>query len=389
VAVFFFLSLAVVCTLHYLLYVSGVQFLALTHPVARRALFWLLILLGISFIPSAVLMRVWPGRLSGVFYFATAFWVGLFIYLLLAAIFSWLVFISGKLTGFSPDMRTVFTLACLLAVGVAVFGTFRAMYPVLKPVDITLKGLPEAWRGKTLVQLSDVHLGTIRGPKFLEQIIEKVNSVRPELILITGDLFDGVSAGNMSDFTSALGRLRAARGVFFVTGNHEGYLGTETPLAILSKTGIRILEHEVVDIDGLQIIGIPFPEHNRPNDVRSLLTESRVYDAEKPGILLYHTPTSIDTNHTDRRSQQTGTYWRPDTDMTAARSMGIDLQLSGHSHGGQFFPFTLLTGFIFSGYDYGLHREGDFQIYITRGAGTWGPPMRVGCPPEIPVIRLQ
>ena len=110
---------------------------------------------------------------------------------------------------------------------------------------------------------------------------------------------------------------------------------------------------------------------------------------EKPGILLYHTPTNIQAHFSDRAGQQTGTYWRPDTRTTFAKSMGIDLQLSGHTHGGQFFPFTLITHLIYGGYDRGLHREEDFQIYITSGAGTWGPPMRVACPPEIPVITLH
>jgi predicted MPP superfamily phosphohydrolase len=263
------------------------------------------------------------------------------------------------------------------------------MYPVLKPVDITLEGLPGAWRGKTIVQLSDVHLGAIRGPGFLERIVAKIDSVRPEVILITGDLFDGVSGGDLSVFIPLLNRLEATRGVFFVTGNHEGYLGLKNPLAILSKTDIKVLENEVVDMDGIQIIGIPYPEHNQPNSALRLLSESGLYAPQKPGILMYHTPTSIGASHSSMESQQTGTYWRPDTDMTVAGSAGIDLQLSGHTHAGQFFPFTLLTGIIFSGYDYGLHREGGFQIYITSGAGTWGPPMRVACPPEIPVIRLN
>ena len=88
-------------------------------------------------------------------------------------------------------------------------------------------------------------------------------------------------------------------------------------------------------------------------------------------------------------NQQTNTYWRPDTSMRFVKSAGVDLQLSGHTHRGQLFPFTLLTRFLFNGYDYGLHRDSDFQIYITSGVGTWGPPMRVACPPEIPVFRLN
>jgi predicted MPP superfamily phosphohydrolase len=283
----------------------------------------------------------------------------------------------------------VFLAGCILAFGVAVYGTFRAMYPSLKPIDITLKGLPEAWHGKTIVQLSDVHLGTIRGTGFLEEIITRVNSVHPELILITGDLFDGVSGGKLSQFVELLNRLEAEKGIFFVTGNHEGYLGLSEPLSALSHTKIKHLDNDVVKLDGVQIIGISFPEHDQENNVRELLENPALYNPEKPSILMYHTPTDIEVYHTDRNSQQTSTYWRPDTRMTFAKSMGVDLQLSGHSHGGQLFPFNLLTRFIYRGYDYGLHREGDFQIYITSGAGTWGPPMRVACPPEIPVITLH
>jgi len=386
---FLFILLAVVCGLHLLLYAAAVRFVPVADPAVKRTLFWLLILLGLSFVPSAALMRVWPGRLSGLLYFAAAFWMGLLIYLLLAAALSWCILVSGKLAGFTPNMRVVFLGGCLIAVGVAVYGTCRAMYPSLRQVDITLEGLPEAWRGKAVVQLSDVHLGAIRGPGFLERIIARVNSVHPDLILITGDLFDGVSGGDLSGFIAPLNRLEARRGVYFVTGNHEGYLGLENPLEVLSRTKIRVLDNEVVDLDGLQIIGIPFPEHDHPNDALRFLAESSVYDAEKPGILMYHTPTTIDTHHADRSSQQAGTYWRPDTGMAAVKSKGIDLQLSGHTHGGQFFPFTLLTRYIFKGYDHGLNRIGDFQIYTTSGAGTWGPPMRVGCPPEIPVVRLH
>ena len=385
---FFFISLVVVCGLHYLLYVTAVRFAVVGKPTVRRTLLWLLMLLGVSFLPSAVLMRLLPGTLSGLFYFAAAFWMGLFIYLLMAAGVSWAVLGVGKLAGLAPNMRAVFIGMCILAAVVAVYGTCRAMYPSIKQLDITLEGLPEVWRGKRIVHLSDVHLGAVRGPRFLERIITRVNSVQPDLILITGDLFDGVSSGSLADFIEPLNRLEARQGVFFVTGNHEGYLGLSGPLAILGWTGIRILDNEIVDIDGLQFIGLSFPEHNRENNIHDLF-QTPAYHPEKPGILLYHTPTNIQAHFSDRAGQQTGTYWQPDTRTTFAKTMGIDLQLSGHTHGGQFFPFTLITRLIYGGYDRGLHREEDFQIYITSGAGTWGPPMRVACPPEIPVITLH
>lgn len=334
-------------------------------------------------------MRTFPGGFSGILYFFSSSWMGLFIYLLLATLLCWPIFALTKMTGRAPDVRTLFLAACLLAAGASVYGTVRAGFPALKSVDIPLSGLPESWRGRTIVQLSDVHLGAIRGTGFLERVVNLVDSAHPDLVLITGDLFDGISSGDLSDFIEPLKRLTAAHGVFFVTGNHEGYLGGSAPLATLSKAGITCLDNEIIEIDGLQIIGLSFPEHGTRNDIQGLLSDPNYYDPRKPAVLMYHTPTDIDTRYTDQNGEQTGTYWRPDTDMALAKSAGIDLQLSGHTHGGQFFPFTLLTRFIFSGYDYGLHRDGDFQIYITSGTGTWGPPMRVACPPEIPVITLH
>jgi len=149
------------------------------------------------------------------------------------------------------------------------------------------------------------------------------------------------------------------------------------------------LDNEVVELKGLQIVGISFPEYHRKNHARRLLTKSGLYNADKPSILMYHTPTNIDEHNTDRGSQQARTYWFPDTSMALAKEVGIDLQLSGHTHRGQVFPFGFLTRAIYNGRDYGLHREGSFHIYVSSGAGTWGPPMRIGNSPEIVLIHLR
>jgi predicted MPP superfamily phosphohydrolase len=174
-----------------------------------------------------------------------------------------------------------------------------------------------------------------------------------------------------------------------VTGNHEGYLGLDGPLSVLKKTDIRVLNDEVVDLDGLQIVGISYPEYQRQNKARYLLKESGTFDSSSPSILLYHTPTNIEEDNKNRVDQQNRAYWSPDTTMTLAKEAGIDLQLSGHTHNGQFFPFEFLTRKIYNGYDYGLHKDGRFQIYITSGTGTWGPPLRIGSSSEIVAIRLR
>jgi len=345
--------------------------------------------MSVSFMPAAMLLRFYPSGITRIFYILSATWLGLFIYLLLAAGLCWLVFGLGKLFFSSvPNMRALCLFGFSIAVLVSLHGIWRAQHPEIKPIDITIKNLPDAWQNKKIVQLSDVHLGAINSARFMQRVADQVNRLHPDLILITGDLFDGMGNDLKNDI-SALNSLTASKGVYFVTGNHEGYLGLLKPLSILRQTHIRVLNNEVVDLDGLQILGISYPDYRIRNHTRRLLSSAGGYDADKPSILMYHTPTNIAEFHTDRGSQQTKTYWRPDTRMTLAKETGIDLQLSGHAHHGQLFPFNFLTRAIYNGYDYGLHRDGDFQLYVSSGTGTWGPPMRVGTSSEIVVITLR
>jgi predicted MPP superfamily phosphohydrolase len=265
---------------------------------------------------------------------------------------------------------------------------WNASHPEIKEIDISISGLPGYWKDKKIVQLSDVHLGVINGPGFMTRVAEKVNSIEPDLVVITGDLFDGMGGG-FSSFIQPLKSIKAEKGVFFVTGNHEGYLGLDKPLSTLRKTGIRILENEVAEIEGLQIVGLGFPEFNKANGLKKIFEGPDHLDRDKPNILLYHTPTDIGENHLDMGDQQANTYWNPDTGLTTAKNMGIDLQLSGHTHAGQFFPFTWIAQRIYQEYNYGLHGDGTFQIYVSSGVGTWGPPLRLGSPSEIVLIRLK
>ena len=373
---------------HYLLYSSIVRFFVISEPGTKKALMGIMVFLAISFFLSAFLLRFHVNILSSLLYYISCLWLGLFLHLLMALVFIWLVFGVGKLVGSIPDMRMIAVGFFLIAAAISVYGQWKAYNPVLKRIEVEIKGLPDHWRNSTVVHLSDLHLGTINRTGFMERVADKVNSVDPDLILITGDLFDGMG-GDLFSFIEPLKALKASEGIFFVTGNHEGYLGLEEPLSVLRATDIRVLDNEIIELDGLQIVGISFPEHDRENGARHLLTQSGSYDAGKPSILLYHTPTNIAESNTDRGNQQTKTYWYPDTTMALAKEVGIDLQLSGHTHQGQLFPFGWLTRAIYKGYDYGLHKDGRFQVYVTSGAGTWGPPMRTGGSSEIVVIQLQ
>jgi predicted MPP superfamily phosphohydrolase len=300
----------------------------------------------------------------------------------------WFIFGAKKLIGHSANIRTISFLFYGLAALVSFYGIWNAFHPHLKNIEVEIENLPPVWKNKIVVQLSDVHLGIIHGTTFLNRVVSLVNAIKPHMILITGDLFDGM-AGDLTRFIEPLNNLQASKGVFFVTGNHEGYLGLKKPLSILRDTHISVLDMEVVDVDGLQIVGISFPEFEKDDNVKSVFESGGNYNPKKPSILLYHTPTNITRSNKSRGSQQFNTYWFPDVDMAFVKQKGIDLQLSGHTHRGQIFPFGYLTKKIFKGYDYGLHKYGRFNLYTTSGVGTWGPPMRIGSSSEIPVIKLK
>jgi hypothetical protein len=214
--------------------------------------------------------------------------------------------------------------------------------------------------------LSDVHLGHIYREKFIKKVVEKVNSQEPEMVLITGDLFDGMD-GNLAPIIQPLEDIRAKAETFFVIGNHETYLGLDNVFREIKNTPLRILRDEVVDINGLKLIGIGYPDRGEKKDIVTVLESLKKDYFGKPNILLFHTPVAI----------------------SQIKDLGINLELCGHTHRGQIFPFNLITNLLYRGYDYGLFSMGEYTLYTSNGVGTWGPAMRLGNNPEIVVITLK
>lgn len=386
----FFLGtfLSILVGAHLLVHLSVIKLFGITSPALKRWLFMLFLFLAASFPLSFFLFRFQNNIFSEVFYLFSACWIGFFVNTLMALAVMWLVIGVTKLVGHTLPMNILGMICLAAAVAVSGYGIWNAYNPRLKHVAVVLKDLPEQWKNKTIVQISDVHVGAFRGTGFLRRISQQISSVSPELVVITGDLFDGMG-DNLSSFSDALDSLSASKGVFFVTGNHEEYLGLTEPLEILKKTSITVLDNEVVDIGGLQLVGISFPAFEGSSRAKKPLQLKGELDPGKPSILLYHTPTDIGYTKEDPRERHYETYWTPNTRFTFAKENGIDLQLSGHTHKGQLFPFGLVTRLTYKGYDYGLQKEGSFMIYTSSGVGTWGPPMRTGCASEIVVITLQ
>src|SRR6266851_2130871 len=235
----------------------------------------------------------------------------------------------------------------------------------IKDVPVRIPNLPPALAGLRLVQISDVHIGPLLQKEWVAGVVERVRALRPDLVAITGDLVDG-TVDELREHVAPLARLaEAPRGVYFTTGNHEYYSGVDDWLRYLPTLGIRPLANERVEVaPGLDVAGIHDPTGRgryAPDLPRAL--EGR--DAAKPGVLLAHQPRQF---------------------REAARH-GVSLTLSGHTHGGQIWPFSWLVALV-QPYIAGLHRLGDAQLYVSRGTGFWGPPMRVFAPAEITLLRL-
>jgi predicted MPP superfamily phosphohydrolase len=332
----------------------------------RVALAVVLFLLPLSFIGTSILAHWSDGLVTRVLYFCSTLWLGVGLNLTLAFIVAWGVWGAAHVAGARPDPLGLGYAALLFTLLYSTYGIWNAYHPRLVHCTVQIKNLPAAWQGRTLVQISDVHLGRILGAKFLARVVARVNAQNPAMVLITGDLFDGAD-GNLEGLVAPINQLAAPQGVFFATGNHETYLGVKRAFAALGTTLVKVLDNELALVEGLQIVGISYPERGHTWSFAEKMAEVAGFDPRVPSVLLYHSPTQI----------------------AAAKAAGINLQLSGHVHKGQLFPFQFVTRLMFGKYHHGLHTEGDYTLYTTSGTGLWGPTMRTGNHPEIVVVRLE
>lgn len=351
---------------HFFLYFSLVKFLSINASNAKIWLGGIFLFLSFSFILSSVLAHYSEGLLARITYSIFSFWLGLGWNLILAFLLVWLIIIITTLTGQSFDHKYLVGVAILGALVFSIWGSWNAYNPKIKNITVEIKDLPETWKGKKVVQLSDVHLGHIYGKKFLNNLIKKVNKQQPMAVFITGDLFDGMD-GELNGLVNPLKNIKTQQGVYFVTGNHETYLGVDKAALALEGTQIKILDDELVDVGGLQVLGISYPERGESSDFATRIKQVADFNPQLPSILLYHNPNVA----------------------KFAKEAGISLQLAGHTHKGQIFPFQIITRLIYGKYHTGLTSEGDFNIYTSAGTGTWGPMMRTSGRSEIVVINFK
>ena len=283
-------------------------------------------------------------------------WFGFAVYLLLAAAAAHLAVALG---GVNP--RTAALAGTLGAVVTVIYGLLNvARGPVVRRVEVKLAKLPAAAEGYKIVHLTDVHIGTILGDRFAEAVVAKVNALAPDVIVITGDLIDG-RLEELRRHIDPLRKLSARDGVYACTGNHEYYWNPGPWLEHLRSLGIRVLRNQHVTLQGaIELAGVD--DSTVSEDVPAAVAG---VDPALPVVLLAHHPRTIER----------------------AMRNGVDLQLSGHTHGGQLLPLGWLSR-LFDPHVAGLASFGASQLYVSEGTGFWGPPMRVGTVCEIAQLTL-
>jgi uncharacterized protein len=311
-----------------------------------------LIIAAISYPLAAMIEKVVSNNFTRIFYTLASAWMGISFYLLTIMGIYWIVSFFIKIPGEMAGI-IIITISAVLSG----YSILNSNYIEVKELKIPLKGLK---RGFKAVQLSDIHIGSIRNSGYLNKVVEKTNEIDPEVIFITGDMVDGSAKLHTHTF-SAINKLKAP--VFFIIGNHEAYEGLDEVFRVLNGVDMEILRDQMVEFNGIQIIGVEYSFER--NHMETVLSKIKL-DPDKPSIVLYHTP----------------------TELVASAEAGIGLQLSGHTHAGQMLPFNYLVRLMFR-YMKGIYKYKDTYLYVSPGTGTWGPPMRLGSRCEITIIDLD
>src|ERR1700730_5665332 len=350
---------------HYLLYETWIF-----SPVGSEApgALWIKLVLGflsVSFVAASLLAFRYTNAALRAFYRAAAVWMGLVSFLFLAAVSSWIIFGVARLLGLNMNFHWTVELLFGAAAMAGFYGVFNASWTRITRTTVRLTNLPAAWRGRRAALISDLHLGHVRNGSFLRRMVAKILKEEPDAIFIAGDLYDGtaIDAGRAAE---PLSKLVAPHGVYFVAGHHEQFGDDSKYLRAIAATGVRVLSNEKVDVEGLQIVGVPYRHAVHGGHFASVLRGIGINN-DRASILLTHAPDN----------------------PKVAEAAGVSLQLSGHTHLGQFIPWNWMARRVYRQFVYGLRRIGKTQGFTSSGAGTWGPPLRLGSNPEIVMLQFE
>lgn len=343
--------------------------LAAAFGIGSSWLTAIFILLALTFVSASVLSHFYKGPIIDRYYIFAAYWFGLVHFLFGGAVIFYFTLTIFYARGIYVSPALVGGIAFGACFLIHLYGTWNSQRPRITAIKIPFSAIPgfraDFWKGKKLIFVSDLQLGNIYREAFTARVVKKIKAVHPYAVFIGGDLYDGVLCDE-EKLIAPLRDLHPVGGIYFITGNHEYYL-PDVPRALtaIRAAGVTVLDDKKTDLGGIDIIGVDYRSTHKKEDFKKVLNAIGI-DHTKPSILLKHEP----------------------SDLGVAEAAGISLQLSGHTHSGQIFPLMIFTRQIYKGFDYGLKRLGAMQVFTSSGAGTWGPPLRLGTKSEIVEIEL-
>ncbi len=397
----------IVMFIHYVVYATVVKYFGIYSTNVLWGFRSLMFLASISFFASALMTYNFWSFWGHVFYTSASVWLGLVIWLFFASVI--LVIGDQILQLFKMSdllywgLRGTLALLCFAgAVGVNLYGLVHQSDIKVARYTVTLPNLPASWDGRRAVMFADTHYGNVFSGDSARNIAGLILSLKPDIVFMPGDFYDGPPMDYASParvFKLMIRDLKEEQqnflGAFYVTGNHEEYRERTTYLEPLKAAGFNILDNQEVRVDGVVISGVSYKDSINEDVFNKTMASSSVSMSDAPKILLKHVPDGLNT----------------------AIKYGADLMLSGHTHRGQMWPFSLIAKFIFKGYDYGqnvfvpennssnsndaksssasIYSDGYFKkgsymtVITTSGAGTWGPPQRIGTDTEIVEITFR
>lgn len=351
---------------HWFIFYTLTSFLPIGLAIAPGLKAFLLTI-SFSFVAASILAFQYAHPAVSFLYKVAAVWLGLLNFLFWAACLCWSVLLAVRLAAPAHAAQaragiggTLFGLAVLAGV----YGLINARLIRERRITVTLPHLPRHWRGRTALVVSDVHLGHVNGRGFTRRIANIARRLNPSVMFLAGDVYDG-SRVDPVKLVRPLSDVKPPFGIYFCGGNHEEFGDVKAYLHAIRSAGIEILHSRRVDLDGLQLIGISYTDSNYPAHLRTFLE----------GLNLQGGPASILLNHVPHR-------------LPLVELAGVSLQISGHTHGGQFFPFNFPTRWVYGRFTYGLQSFKNLQVLTSCGVGTWGPPVRVGTQPEVVLITF-
>lgn len=374
--IFFSIVLLIYSALNYYVFIHGLNAIPVGHPY-RTPYKWTFLILASAYIIGRVLERIWLSPVSEVFTWIGSFWLAAILYLFIIAILIDLVRLAHLVIPYPGFITKDYAAAKLLLlagiIGVVVIiviaGHINALSPRIKHLDLTVHKNAGTLQNLNIVMISDIHMGTIIGPRRLSAIVTKVNALSPDLILIVGDAVDEDLAPVIRHNLGAnLENLKAPLGVYSITGNHEYIGGAEAAVAYLLKHGIKVLRDSIVLVnESFYLAGREDRDKERFSGKKRMTVEALLKDLDhnRPIILLDHQPFNLGD----------------------AEKAGVDLQLSGHTHHGQLWPANYIANAIYE-VSWGYLLKGNTHFYVSSGIGSWGPPVRTGNRPEIVDIHL-